>query len=155
MRYIFPWLLMARWAIFSRFKVFPLTRTLEHLWWLLLGDENTKANSHYHQLSRNINFPESFTVYVPPDNNVCCGLLKAFLNRFNISSNVTKMPCWMKCWIDLTERKNSKNRKNPVGWRKIVLDENLMASKFFIQYFQAHSTQFSWWIGLLLVSSNI
>ena len=35
-----------------------------------------------------------------------------------------------------------------------MLDENLIASKFFIQHFQAHPKQFSCWIGLLLVSSN-
>ena len=37
---------------------------------------------------------------------------KALLNRSNISSNITKMPFWMKCCIGLTERKNSKKRKN-------------------------------------------
>ena len=59
--------------------------------------------------------------------------LKALRSRCNISSNMTKMPCWMKCWISLTERKSSQKRKNHAGWRKIVLDENLIASKFFIQ----------------------
>ena len=37
--------------------------------------------------------------------------LKALLNRSNISSNITKMPCWMKCRIGLTECKNSKKKK--------------------------------------------
>ena len=74
-------------------------------------------------------------------------ILKALLNRSNIWSNITKMPCWMTCWIGLTEGKNSKKRKYHVGWRKIVLDENLIGSKFFIQHFLAHSTQFSCWIG--------
>ena len=41
----------------------------------------------------------------------------------------------MKHWIRLTERKNSKKRKSHIGWRKIVLDENLIASKFLIQHF--------------------
>ena len=36
------------------------------------------------------------------------------LNGSNISLNITKMPCWMKCWIGLTEHKNSKKRKNHV-----------------------------------------
>ena len=51
-------------------------------------------------------------------------VLKALLNRPNISSSVTKMPCWMKCWIGLTEWKNSKTKKksccmkkNRVGWK--------------------------------------
>ena len=60
---------------------------------------------------------------------------KALLNRFNNSSNMTKMPCCMKHWIRLTERKNSKKRKSHIGWRKIVLDENLIAGKFLIQHF--------------------
>ena len=72
--------------------------------------------------------------------------LKALINRSNISSNIAKMPCWMKSWIRLTERKNSKQRKNHVRWIKIVLDENLIASKLFIQHFQAHPTKFSCWV---------
>ena len=47
------------------------------------------------------------------------------------------MPCWMKCWIGLTESENSKRRKKYVRWRKIVLDESLIASEFLIQHFQA------------------
>ena len=46
--------------------------------------------------------------------------------------------------------KNSKKKK-----KKKVLDENLITTKFFIQHFQTHPTQFSRWIGLLLVPSNI
>ena len=33
-------------------------------------------------------------------------LLKALLNRSNVSSDI-KMPCWMKCWNGFTEHKNS------------------------------------------------
>ena len=69
--------------------------------------------------------------------------VKTLLNWSNISSNITKILCWMKCWIGLTERKNSKGkkkrkRKTHDEWRKIVLNKNLIASKFFIQHFQAH-----------------
>ena len=70
--------------------------------------------------------------------------VKTLLNWSNISSNITKIPCWMKCWIGLTERKNSKEnkkkrkRKNHDEWRKIVLNKNLIASNFFIQHFQAY-----------------
>ena len=76
--------------------------------------------------------------------------LRALLNQSYISTNITKMPCWNKCWI-----KNSKKIKNHVGWKKIVLDENLIARKCFSQHFQVQLTQFSSWIGLFLVSSNI
>ena len=49
------------------------------------------------------------------------------------------MPYWMKCWIGLTRRKNSKKKKkkkNHIGWRKIVSDENLIASKFLSNFFR-------------------
>ena len=38
------------------------------------------------------------------------------LSRSNISFNITKMPCWMKCWISLTQ--NAKISKK----EKIMLD---------------------------------
>ena len=82
-------------------------------------------------------------------------LLKALLNRFNISSNITKMLCWMKCCIGLTELKNGKKRKTYVWWSKIMFDENLIARKLFFQHFQPHPTQFLCWTGLLLVSCSI
>ena len=50
--------------------------------------------------------------------------LKALLSPSNISSNITKMTCWMKCSIGLTERKICKKRKKScwmkkyhVGWK--------------------------------------
>ena len=42
------------------------------------------------------------------------------LNLSNIPFNIAKMPCWMRCWIGLTECKNSKKRTYG-GGSKIVL----------------------------------
>ena len=118
-----------------------------------LSFQMVKCTGHYIEY---IYYMQSYYMYRSEAINF---IIKALLNWPNISSNITKMRCWMNYWvglnIGLTERKNSKKRKNHVEWRKIVLDENLIASTFFIQHFQAHPAQFSGWIGLLLISSNI
>ena len=44
--------------------------------------------------------------------------VKVLLNRSNISSNKTKMPYWMKCWIGLTECKNSKKKEKSCWMKK-------------------------------------
>ena len=76
--------------------------------------------------------------------------LKALLNCFNISSNITKMLRWTKCCIGLTELKNDKKRKTYVWWRKIMFDENLIARKLFLQHFQPHPThQHNFYVGLV------
>ena len=61
--------------------------------------------------------------------------LKVLLNRSNISSNITKKPFWMKYWIGLTERKNSKKRKvmfdeEKLCWMKIWLRANVSSNIF-------------------------
>ena len=42
--------------------------------------------------------------------------VKAEANRSNISSNITKFLCWMKCWTSLADLKFLKRRKKCVGW---------------------------------------
>ena len=63
-------------------------------------------------------------------------MLDEMLNRFNRTQKQQKTE---KIMLD----------------EKAVLYRNLIESKFFIQHFQAHPTQFSCWIGLLLFSFNI
>ena len=69
-------------------------------------------------------------------------------NRSNISSNIKKFPCWMKCWTGLADRKIWKRRKNRVGWVKITLDEILIAIKHFIRHFPFFWVHFWCWICL-------
>ena len=56
--------------------------------------------------------------------------LKALLNRSNISSNITKISCWMKCWISLTE-KNSKKRKNSCWMKKNLIHSRVLPRRDF------------------------
>ena len=48
------------------------------------------------------------------------GTVKAGANKSNISSNITFLPCWMKCWNGLRNYKIYKVSKKK---KKIILDD--------------------------------
>ena len=77
-----------------------------------LSFQMVKCTGHYIEY---IYYMQSYYMYRSEAINF---IIKALLNRPNISSNITKMRCWMNYWvglnIGLTERKNSKKRKNHV-----------------------------------------
>ena len=51
--------------------------------------------------------------------------LKALLDRSNISSNITKMPCWIKCWIGFNKTQKKQKKKKSCSMKK-----NRVGSKF-------------------------
>ena len=87
-----------------------------------------------------------------PHHSVVTLSLKAGANQFNISSNITFLPCWMKCWNGLRNYKIYKVSKNK---KKIMLDEVCSRAKFHPACFDVKVWIFHgglvWW-G---VSSNI
>ena len=75
--------------------------------------------------------------------------LKAGANQSNISSNITFLPCWMKCWNSLRNYKIYKVSKKK---KKIMLDEigcSLLQNKIPSNMFQRKSMNFPCWTGLV------
>ena len=75
--------------------------------------------------------------------------IKAGANQSNILSNITFLPCWMKCWNGLRNYKiykvSKKEEKNHVGWcwMKFVPEQN------FIQHVSSKSMIFPCWTVLV------
>ena len=75
--------------------------------------------------------------------------LKVGANQFNISSNITFLPCWMKCWNDLrsykiykVSKKKKKIMLGDVGW---ILFQNRIS----FNMFRRKSMSFPCWNGLV------
>ena len=98
---------------------------------------------------RNVTFSEYF-VYVLNEWS-----LKAGANQSNISSNITFLPCWMKCWNGLRNYKIYKVSKKK---KKIMLDDvgwSLFQNKISSNMFRRKSMNFPCWTGLAGCSYNI
>ena len=75
--------------------------------------------------------------------------VKAGANQSNILSNITFLPCWMKCWNGLRNYKIYKVSKKK---KKIMLDDvgwSLFQNKISSNMFRRKSMNFPCWTGLV------
>ena len=81
--------------------------------------------------------------------NLAVSLIKAGANQSNISTNITFLPCWMKCWNGLRNYKIYKVSKKK---KKIMLDDvgwSLFQNKISSNMFWRKSMNCPCWTSLV------